>query len=160
MSRGKQKEKDGVVRGILMAHSILALHVLLIAVLVFLVLFFRGIVVYMPWIFLGGAVIIIGSGYLFYRRMKAERKTLQEMLNSPLFRGRSVEVQLLGGFASFKIGNSDQRPALTSDAPTSLPQLEDPQSARIRELSELARLLENDLITLEEYNQVKQQLFK
>ena len=38
--------------------------------------------------------------------------------------------------------------------------LEDPASARIRELSELVRLLESDLITLEEFNSVKRQLFQ
>jgi hypothetical protein len=39
-------------------------------------------------------------------------------------------------------------------------QLEDPETVRIRELAELARLLENDLITREEFNEAKQRLFQ
>ena len=38
-------------------------------------------------------------------------------------------------------------------------QLEDPETIRIRELAELARLLENDLITRDEFDKAKQRLF-
>jgi hypothetical protein len=39
-------------------------------------------------------------------------------------------------------------------------QLEDPGTIRIRELTELARMLEKNLITREEYNRAKQTLLK
>jgi len=39
-------------------------------------------------------------------------------------------------------------------------QLEDPESIRIRDLSQLARLLADDLITRDEYDQAKKNLFK
>ena len=39
-------------------------------------------------------------------------------------------------------------------------QLEDRGTQQVRELAELARLLEKNLVTLEEYNQVKARIFK
>ena len=148
-----------MVKSVLLAYMILALHVVLIAGLGLLVLFFRGFVQYMLWIFLGGAAVVVYSGYRFWRRMKAEGKTLGEMLSNPAFRGRSVEVSLLGGIASFKLGAPGRYPALTvGDDDPPVRQLEDPETARIRELNELARLLEKDLITRDEYNLAKRRL--
>ncbi len=155
----KTKQNDGVFKSVLMAYSVLVLHVLLIAGLGLLVLFFRGVIQYMIWIFLGGTAAIIISGYRFYCRMKQEGKTLREMMNSPLFHGRAVEVSFLGGMASFKIGKDSNPHLLPDTARDTTNLLEDPASARIRELSELVRLLESDLITLEEFNSVKRQLF-
>ncbi len=159
MMMNKTKQNDGVLKSVLMAYSVLVLHVLLIAGLGLLVIFFRGIIQYMIWIFLGGTAAIIISGYRFYNRMKQEGKTLQEMVNSPLFHGRAVEVSILGGMASFKIGKDGNARSLPGTSRCAANLLEDPASARIRELSELARLLESDLITLEEFNSVKRQLF-
>lgn len=156
----KSKHNDGVFKSIMMAYSVLVFHVLLIAGLGLLVLFFRGIIQYMIWIFLGGTAAIIVSGYRFYNRMKQEGKTLREMMNSPLFHGRAVEVSILGGMASFKIGKDSNPIALPDTARKTSNLLEDPASARVRELSELVRLLENELITLEEFNSVKRQLFR
>ncbi|MBI5589915.1 MAG: SHOCT domain-containing protein [Deltaproteobacteria bacterium] len=156
----KSKNSDGIFKSVMIAYSVLVLHVLLIAGLGLLVLFFRGVIQYMIWIFLGGTVAIIVSGYRFYNRMKQEGKTLREMVNSPLFHGRAIEVSILGGMASFKIGKDNNPLALpdTTRNPANL--LEDPASSRMRELSELVRLLESNLITLEEFNSVKQQLFQ
>lgn len=160
MAFKKKIESNGLFKSVLMAYFILVLHVLLIAGLGFLVLFFRGIVNYMVWIFIGGSAAIITSGYLFYKHMKAEGKTIREMLNSPLFQGKTVEVSFLGGLASFRIGSSGEVSAIPSDTSEQFRQLEDPAGIRIRELTEIARLLENKLITPEEYSKAKQQIFK
>ena len=96
---GKKKEDDGLVRSVLLAYFILALHVLLIAGVAILVLFFRGVVNYMLWILVGGVVLIGISAFYFIRRMRAEGRSLGEMLKNPMFNGRSVEVSLLGGMA-------------------------------------------------------------
>jgi hypothetical protein len=155
------KEKTGLVKSVMLAYMILALHVALIAGLGLLVLFFRGFVQYMLWIFLGGAALIGYSGYRFWRRMKAEGKTLAEMLGNPVFRGRSVEVSLLGGIASIKLGKPEGSRMLSDEDVGPAPrQLEDPETARIRELSELARLLEQDLITRQEYDTAKERLLR
>lgn len=156
----KIKEEDGHLKSVLMAYLILVLHVILIAALVLLVIFFRGIINYMIWIFLGGTAAIIASGYHFYKLMKKEGKTLRETLSSPRFAGRAVEVSFLGGLASLKIGRPNKPEALDSDSVGQFKQLEDPDAIRIMEFSELVRLLENNLITLDEYNKFKEIIFK
>jgi hypothetical protein len=158
----KNKEKGSQhFKSVLMAYFILVLHVALVAGLVIMVIFFRGIVNYMVWIFLGGLIAIIASGYHFYKRMKMEGKTLRKILNTYRDSGRSVEVSFLGGLASLKIGGENHRPpTLNSSSIDHIKQLEDPDSIRIKEFSELVRLLENNLITLEEYNKFKEKIFK
>jgi len=161
MALKKKIEEDKHFKSVLMAYFILLLHVLLVAGLVLLVIFFRGIINYMIWIFIGGSIAILASGYHFYKRMKAEGKTLRDILSSPQLNGRIVEVNILGGLASFKIGRPDNVPLLESDSSRQhQQQLEDPNTIRTKELSELVRLLQNDLITLEEYNKVKRQILK
>jgi predicted membrane metal-binding protein len=158
MKLNKKKENEGLVKSVLMAYLVLLLHVLLVACLALLILFFRGIVNYLIWIFLGGTLIILFSAWRFYRRMKAEGKTLQEILKNPIFEGREVEISLLGGLASLKVGKPDH--LFLEDFSSQNKQLEDPETIRLRELNELVRLFENNLITLEEYNQAKKQIFK
>lgn len=153
----KTTEGNGLFRGVFMAYSILLLHVVLLAVLGCLVLFFRGIVQYMLWIFLGGSALVIYSGYRVYKRMKEERKNLGELLSLPMFTGRSVEVNLLGGLASLKLENRKGGPPKAVGYDPSR-QLEDPNAVRIWELRELARLFEHHLITLDEYNRTKEQV--
>jgi len=156
----KKKADNGIFKSILAAYAILILHVLLIAGMGLMVIFFRGIIQYMLWIFLGGSVLVLGSGFYFYRKMKAEGKTLRETLQSPMLNGRAVEISFLGGIASVKLGRPANRPSLGGYSDIEIKQLDDPGSLRVKELNELARLLENNLITPDEYSQAKQQLFK
>ena len=151
------EENKGMFKGVFVAYFILILHVLLLAGLGLLILFFRGVVNYMLWIFLIGGAIIFFSAYRFYRKMKREGKNLRDMMNSPVFRGREVEVSLLGGLASLKVGKPEHD--LIEYRPDEIRRLEDPESVRMRELNELVRLLESDLITREEYDQAKKGLF-
>ncbi|MFO8083916.1 MAG: SHOCT domain-containing protein [Desulfobacterales bacterium] len=157
MKANSLKASNGVIKSIFIAYFILVLHVLLVAGLIVLIIFLRGIVSYMLWIFLAGAGIILFSAYRFYKKMKRERKTLKEMMNSPMFRGREVEISFLGGMASLKVGKPQQ--SLIEHYPGEIKQLEDPDALHLRELNELVRLFENNLITLEEYNQAKKQIF-
>ena len=156
-----KKGGDGLVKSVMLAYLILGLHIFLLVGLGFLVFFFRGIVQYMLWIFVFGAVLTLASGYWFYRKMKAEGQSLRETLNSPLFRNRTVEVSLLGGMASFRVGHNDgQPPLLTSSEEDAPQQLEWSGDNQVHELTELARLLKSGLITLDEYEQAKQKIFK
>ena len=160
---GKNKENDGLVKSVLLAYFILALHVLLIAGMAILVLFFRGVVNYMLWIVLGGIAVVGLSAYFFIRRMRAEGKSLREMLRNPVFNGRSVEVSLLGGMATVKLGEPAKPLAIEHDATIDVPRLQDPDAPRnpeVSELAELARLLEKDLITVDEFNRAKRHLLK
>ena len=160
MALNKKEKEESHFKSVLMAYLILVLHVVLITGLVLLVIFFRGIINYMIWIFLGGTAAILASAYHFYKRMKMEGKTIREILNSHQFGGRTVEVNLLGGLASLKISGSDHPPALGTATSGQFKQLEDPDAIHKREFSELVRLLENNLITLDEYNKFKEKMLK
>lgn len=156
----KKGEGTGLFKGVFMAYVILVLHVLLVASLGCLVLFFSGFIHYMLWIFLGCSAVILFAGYRTFKRMREEGSSLYRMMNAPAFQGKDLEVSLLGGFATFRVGNSgmDGSHLLEAGGAASPPQLEDPATARIRRLGELAQLLEKGLITPEEYNTAKQDL--
>jgi hypothetical protein len=160
MALNKKEKEESHFKSVLMAYLILVLHVVLITGLVLLVIFFRGIINYMIWIFLVGTAAILASAYHFYKRMKMEGKTLREILSSHRFGGRTVEVNLLGGLASLKISGSNAPPALGTASSGQFKQLEDPNVIHNREFSELVRLLENNLITLDEYKKFKEQILK
>ncbi|NNF98110.1 MAG: SHOCT domain-containing protein [Desulfobacteraceae bacterium] len=161
LSSGK-KDSDGVFKSVMIAYVVLGLHVLLVAGLGLVVLFFRGVATYMPWIFMGGTLFIVISAYCFYRRMKSQGRNLRDLVNSPTFGGRSVEVSLLGGIASIKLGKPTHPPSLQAPAGKSPLALEDPDimdsRKRVDELTELAGLMEKNLITPEEYLKAKQNL--
>lgn len=142
------------------AHLILLLHVLLLAGIGILVLMFRGLVQHMVWIVLGSTALIGLSALWFYRRLRTEGKRLGDVLNAPHFRDQTVEVTLLGGLASFRIGAPREPRLLDAGASGSSPQLEDPETIRIRELTELAKLLQNGFITRDEYEKAKHQIFR
>ncbi len=155
----KKKQGSGLFQGVFAAYSILLLHVLLLAVLGCMFLFFMGVMQYMLWIFLGGSALMTWSGYRVYRGVRKEEENLRELLRLPMFRGRSVEVNLLGGFASLRLngGSEAARPVTAMSEPPPR-QLEGPVSARLRELRELATLFEKNLITEDEYHRTKEQL--
>lgn len=155
---GTEHKNEGLFKSVVAVHFILLLHVLLVAGLGLLVLFFRGVVNYMAWIFLGGCLAIAASGYYIYRRMKSEGISLREFLQTPLVAGKTVEVSLLGGFASFRIDGKNSLPSLDGNRPESHCRLEDSAAVQTRELAELSRLLERELITPEEYATLKERL--
>jgi hypothetical protein len=157
----EKKEGESLFKGVMLAYMVLILHVVLLTGVVLLIVFFRGIINYMLWIFLGVSAIIIISVYLVYRHMKKEGKNLKETLSSPMFGGRPVEVSILGGLASVRMGRPNNAPLELGNNPSNqVLQLEDANSIRVRELTEIARLLENNLITQDEYNRIKRQIFK
>jgi len=162
-----KNDNPNIFKSVLMAYFILLLHVFLIGFLGILVIFFAGIVNYMVWIFLAASAVILLSGYYFYKRMKEEGKTFREMIDSPLFSGRAIEVSFLGGFASLKLGKPAIMPMI-GNSNTHVTRIEDQVEDRIKnqsgcfvnELTELMHLLEKNLITLEEYNIAKKRIFK
>jgi len=155
-----KKSGDGLFKSVMLAYVVLVLHVLLMLCLGLLVIFFRGVIQYVFWIFVFGTLAIVASGVYFYRRMKAQGKTLKQTLSSPMFAGRPVEVSFLGGMASLRVGMPGHANRLETGVVDPTHQLEDPESIRIRDLSQLARLLADDLITRDEYDQAKKNLFK
>jgi hypothetical protein len=158
----KKDDGDGVMKSVMTAYLILILHVFLLMGLGVLVFFFRGIVHYMLWIVLLGGGAVLASGYWFYRRIKAEGRSLRETLNSPLFRNKTVEISLLGGLAQFRIGGAGAKgpPLLGQPSSDDAHRLEWSGDSQVQELTELARLLKSGLITPEEYEKAKRNLFR
>ena len=156
-----QEEKAGLFKGIAAAYMILILHAVFIALLGCLVLFFRGMVQYMLWIFIAGTTLLAYSGYRIYRRMKQEQQNLAELLRLPMLDGNSIEVSFLGGVASVKVENPGAKALpMTADAVDIPRQLEAPGGSRVHELTELATLFEKQLITPEEYEASKKQILE
>ncbi|MFZ2633988.1 MAG: hypothetical protein WA081_04585 [Desulfosalsimonadaceae bacterium] len=156
----KKNETTALVSSLFLASSVLIFHVVLLAAMGILVIFFSGIVNYIFWIFLGSCALIGGGVYLFFRYMKKDGgQMVYQLMSLPELKGKNFEVKLLGGLASLKIaGDDDQTGAIDVNSLPASRQLEDPQSIRLRELTELARLMEKNLITAEEYDQAKKSL--
>ena len=150
---------DGVLKPVFAAYLVLLLHLLMIVGMGLVVIFFSGIVAYLSWIFLGGILAIGASGYFFFRRMRSEGRHLRDMMNASPFAGQSLEIEFLGGLASVKIGQTADagRVARPLSAPA-VYQLEAPAAVRVRELGELARLLEDGLISREEFARLKAEI--
>lgn len=159
-----REENSALIRGILLAHLILFLHLLFIIGLVIVIIFFHGVSQYMLWIFLGITLMLMASGYFCYRFIKTRGKqTLKDIEETAVFRNRSIEVRFLGGIASLKLGQPGSSAAIEhATAETFEPrhQLEDPDAVRIRELDRLVHMLEKDLISREEFVLAKKKLLK
>lgn len=157
-----QQEHAGIFKGVAAAYLILILHAVFIALLGCLVLFFRGMVQYMLWIFIGGTGLITYSGYRVYKRMKQEQRNFSDLLRLPMLNGNRVEVSFLGGIASVKVESPGSKAlpvsSISYDASEIPRQLEAPGLSRVQELTELANLYEKQLITLEEYETTKKQI--
>lgn len=156
--RNLSQPQESTFRGILLAYFILFFHVLLILGLGALMLFFRTVINYLPWILAGVGLVIAGSWYLWWQRVKKQGKKLRDTLKDPIFQGRTVEVSLLGGLASLKLGQP-QGPLTIDYTTTEGPrQLVDPAIVRAEELSKLAKLLKENLITMDEFLKAKKDL--
>ncbi len=158
----KRKPSDNyLISSLFFAFAILLFHVLLLAAIGLLVLIFRGIVNYLVWILLGGGLLAGAGLFLLYRYIQKEKTMVAKLLELPELKDRRVEVNILGGLASFKIDNQNSDthwPAIDQESPSSVYQLDDPERMRVRELTELARLLEKNLISFEEYDRAKNAL--
>lgn len=158
----KKEDQQGLYKGIFLSYAILLLHVLLLVLVAVTVVFFRGVVEYMPWILGGGATLIVLSGYLFFRRFRRNVNAIREVLSDPIFRDRAVEVKLFGGVASLRLGqplrDQDVIPTIQLENAPPVMQLEDPEAQRMRRLDQLVRLLDKGLISPEEFAQLKKEI--
>ena len=155
----KHPDENSLYKSILGAFLILIAHVLLLGLIGLLILIFHGIINYLGWIILAIALSVIGSWYWFYKRMKSDRKMIQQIVGDSLLKGKSVEVSFLGGAATFKL--SDSSNIKTVETPSgNRGQLTGPAPEHTEKLTELARLYEKKLITDEEYNKAKKHLLE
>jgi hypothetical protein len=152
------KPPENLFGGVLLAHLVLVLHVILILGLGACVFFFGGVITYLPWVLTLGGVLVVSSAYLWWKHIKRRGRKLRDALKDPLFQGRTVEVSLLGGLASVRLGQSQEPLAIPHEGPKRPKQLMDPSAPHAEQLASLARLLKDDIITIDEFLAAKKEL--
>ena len=148
------------MKGLFLAHLIIVLQILVVAIIGMTVVFIGGLARYLLWVLLGGGALILVLAYVIYRRFRTSGRDLIKNLDVSTLQGRPFEVRFLGGLMSFKVGDSDNLPALEHKVSRSVAQLEDTETIRKRELAELAQLLADDLISTEEFTSARQKIMK
>ncbi len=160
----RKKDKEGLFKSIFTAYFILLLHVFLLAGVGLTVVLFKGVYHYLPWIMGGIGILVLSIAWIVYRRMRETSSSLQQVLGTPEFQDRAVEVRLLGGFASFKIKAKENRPMLldqSSDPDYPNAQLIESSVARTeRKMLELNTLYEKNLISREEFESARQTIIQ
>lgn len=161
-----EKQRSGLFSSLFLMYLVLLMHGLAIVLFALLVVFFRGVVTYLPWIMLGGALLVILSAWIFWRKFRNNQREFKELLDNPLFRNRAVELRFLGGVATVRLGapgpSSVPMPEVIEYQPetvvTALPQLEDTEAARLNHLARLIKLRDKGELTESEFQELKQRL--
>lgn len=154
------EQNKGIFNGVFLGYFVLLLHILLILGLGVTVVLIKGIYDFRWIIFVAGIVLVVGSGYFFYRRLKESNRSLRDAMNDPALRDRTLEISLFGGMASVKLGHTSEQPQLVDATNVNeIRQLEAPRS-NVQELSELAKMLEEDLISRDEFDQLKKKMIE
>ncbi len=163
--KDKKRDQEGVFKSLFAAYFVLLLHVFLLAGVGITVVLFKGVYHYLPWIMAGIALLVVALFWIFYLRMKKNTREIKEILAFPQFQGRNVEIKLLGGMASFKIdGGTPSASSMmalehTPASQNAIPLLESVSEPPDKRLSDLAQLYLSDLITREEFDLAKEQIF-
>ncbi|WP_035236497.1 hypothetical protein [Desulfobacter vibrioformis] len=159
----RKKDKDGLFKNIFVAYFILLLHVFLLAGIGLTVVLFKGVYHYLPWIMAGIAILVLTIAWFIYYRMRETSSSLSQVLGTPEFHDRAVEIRLLGGLASFEIKAKAQSllPNHTRRSPYAEDLLIESAGDRAeRKLLELNGLYEKDLITKEEFEKARQNIIQ
>ncbi len=160
----RKRDKEGLFKSIFTAYFILLLHVFLLAGVGLTVVLFKGVYHYLPWIMAVIGILVLSIAWIVYRRMRETSSSLQDVLGTPEFQDRAVEVRLLGGLASFKIKAKENNALLLdhSNAPamTNAQLIESSVNRAERKMLELNTLYEKNLITREEFESARQTIIQ
>ena len=155
----ENNQNKGVFNGVFLGYFVLLLHVVLILGLGVTVVLIKGIYDFRWLVFIAGIVLIGGSGYFFFKYLKDSNRSLREAMNDPALRDRTLEISLLGGLASVKLGHKDEyAKQIEVNNIDEIRQLEAPRISQMQELSELVKMLDQELLTKEEFQQLKQKI--
>ena len=102
--KNDSRQQESLFRGVLLANFVLFSHVALIFAVAFLAFFSGAVIAYLPWILGIGGLIVVSTAFVVWRRLKKQGKHLKDVLNDPTFQNRTIEVSLLGGMASLRVG--------------------------------------------------------
>ncbi|MFK5925572.1 MAG: SHOCT domain-containing protein [Desulfuromusa sp.] len=153
------EQNKSVFNGVMLGYLVLVLHVLLMVGLGVTVVVIKGIYDFRWLIIIAGIALIGVSGYYFYHYFKAHKQRLSDLMSSPAFIDRTLEISLMGGMATVKLGHRDDSIKLIqADSETEVRQLQSPESTQIEELSKLSQMLADELITREEFLRLKQEI--
>jgi hypothetical protein len=159
----RKKDKDGVFKNIFVAYFILLLHVFLLAGIGLSVVLFKGVYHYLPWIMAGIAILVLAIAWIIYARMRATSSSLSEVLGTPEFQDRAVEIRLLGGLATFEIKAKEQ-PLLPNNTGLSTYSdaqlIESADDRAERKLLELNALYAKHLITEKEFEKARRSIIQ
>ncbi len=159
-----EKDKEGLFKSIFTAYFILLLHVFLLAGVGLSVVLFKGVYHYLPYIMAGLAILVLSVAWIIYRKVRESSTDLRDVLSTPEFQDRTVEVKLLGGLASFKIKARENDSLLLDNAsghPYSDTRLiENSVDKSEHKMLELNTLYERDLITKEEFETARQNIIQ
>jgi len=159
----RKKDKDGLFKNIFVAYFILLLHVFLLAGIGLTVVLFKGVYHYLPWIMAGIAILVLAIAWFIYARMRKTSSSLSEVLGTPEFQDRAVEIRLLGGLATFEIKAKEQAllPNQTGLPPYSDARLiESTADKGERKILELNGLYEKNLISKKEFEKARQNIIQ
>ena len=153
------EQNKTVVNGVMLGYLVLVLHILLMIGLGLAVVLIKGLYDFRWLIFFTGIVLIGWSGYVFYRRLKNSNRRFGDLINDPALKDRAIEISLFGGMASVKLGHRDDNIKLISaETEDEMKQLAPPESQPLRELVELNRMLDDGLISREEFLKLKKDI--
>ncbi len=153
------KQDKSVFSGVMLSYLVLILHILLMIGLGAAVILIKGIYDFRWFISIAGIVLVGGSGYYFYHRIKKDALKIRDLMRDPALQNSALEISLLGGMATLKLGHTNDNIKLIQvDNGTQVKQLEAPKSIRIKELSELTRMLDKGLVTHEEFLHLKKDI--
>jgi hypothetical protein len=156
--------KDGlkggeITRGVVLAHVIVLLHLVIIGALALLVVILGGFARHLAWFFIGGTALVGLSAVFFYRRLKTGGKNvLKDLQTIDLMQDRNVEVRLMGGLVSVSFKPAAETPRLDVGGRSPTARLEDARTQRDRDLAELTHLLEKNIITTDEYRRARERI--
>jgi len=151
-------QQSGVFSGVMTGYLILLVHILLIIALGITVILLKGLYDIRWLVVVVGLCLIAGSGYYFYLRIKNSNRRLLDLVNDPALKGKTVEISLLGGMATFRLGDRDRQPTLINDQDNEPKQLEGPRANQLTDLTELKEMLDDGLITREEFLKLKDKI--
>ena len=153
------EQNKSVFNGVILGYLVLLLHVLLIIGLGITVVIVKGIYDFRWLIIIAGIGLVGGSGYYFYHYFKAHKQKINDLMSNPTFNDRTLEISLLGGMATVRLGHKDDNIQLIqAHSGTEIKQLESSESNQIKELTKLNQMLNDDLITREEFLRLKQNI--
>ncbi|UCH79715.1 MAG: SHOCT domain-containing protein [Nitrospiraceae bacterium] len=150
-------EDNSLFKSIFVAFLILFMHVILIAGVGILILLFYGIINHMVWM-ITGIVLISIWGYLFYRKVIEDGKELRNVVGD--LKGKNVEIKLLGGLARFRMSDPAVNQQLSHLSKQRPKELTAPETDNVKALNDLSRLYEKNLITRDEYEKAKKDIFE